>query len=146
MMQSTPSVVVAALEDLLSIKAVVRLEFVGDVPHAVVTGSMGRETWVDLRASLQAHEEGDVEFVARGILAQEGWSELNLNQLLYELGVGWGFCDVSYQRERLSNGAPWGVEGFVAAVINAEGLDPVYSRFRKPIRDLVARHFGSGPD
>jgi hypothetical protein len=145
-MPTTPEQVVTTLREALEVKASVVLEYVDDAPHAVVTGPSGLQTWVDLRASLAAYQGEDAPYIAAAIMAFERWDALDLDQLLGELCVKLGFCDAAYQKDSLRSRGPFTADAFADAVIEAEGHDPETSQWRSQVREIAAKHFGSGPD
>lgn len=142
---TTPERVVTALREALSVKASVELDHIGDMPHVVVTGPSGVMVWIDLLADSAASLDGDAAYIAASIMISERWDALELDVLLGELCTELGFCNV-YQKERLTRVGPFSIDTFVDAVIEAEGLDPMTSVWRGRVRDIVSKHFGSGPE
>src|SRR4051794_5877144 len=98
-MSTTPEQVVAALSELLVIKARVDLRHTNGVPHAVIAGPSGTETWIGLGNGRDPLPGENVESIAKAVLRRERWDAVNLGRLLSELGQ-LGFCDISYEIDK----------------------------------------------
>ena len=64
-----------------------------------------------------------------------------VDQLLYELCVGWGFCLPPADNRRLREDPPLDADAFTDAVLAAEGYgDMAYTDTRRMVHDVVDRH------
>ncbi|MCO8272682.1 hypothetical protein M1L60_18985 [Actinoplanes sp. TRM 88003] len=64
-----------------------------------------------------------------------------VEQLLYDLCVGKGFCLPLAESQRLVETPPPDVDGFTDAVLAAEGYgDMSYTDTRRMVREVVDRH------
>ena len=69
--------------------------------------------------------------------------------LLNELCVDWGFCLPPQEQARLKDTPPSDVDAFTDAVIRAEGLDPYLDiplRLRRDVKRRVEQHFRDAED
>jgi hypothetical protein len=70
--------------------------------------------------------------------------ESEVEELLYELCVGLGFCVPPEDARRLLDAPPNGIDAFTDAVLEAEGYgDMSYTETRQMVREVVARHMSS---
>ncbi|GIF73319.1 hypothetical protein Asi02nite_28370 [Asanoa siamensis] len=67
-----------------------------------------------------------------------------VEQLLYELCVGLGFCLPSEEGRRLREAPPVDVDAFTDAVLVAEGYgDMSHTDTRRMVREVVERHMNT---
>ncbi|UQU63310.1 hypothetical protein COUCH_30510 [Couchioplanes caeruleus] len=70
--------------------------------------------------------------------------EFEVEQLLYELCVGYGFCIPPEDQRRLRETPPLGVDAFTDAVLKADGYgDMSYTDTQRMVREVVGRHMSS---
>jgi hypothetical protein len=143
-MSTTPWQVVAALSEVLAIKARVDLRHTNGVPHAVIAGPSGTETWIDLEKGRDSLPGENAESIAEALIRRERWDPVNLGRLLSELGK-LGFCDISHEIEKIRDDGPLTGDAFADLVITAEGLHPMTCDFRGRIRQIVSNNLGRGP-
>lgn len=54
--------------------------------------------------------------------------ERELEYLLYDLCINWGFCIAPVKAEQISKSSFWNALEFAGAVISAEGINPEYEK------------------
>ncbi len=67
----------------------------------------------------------------------------DLNILLGDLCVEWGFCNRLLPDDLVSVGKAITADEFARAVLIAEGMNPDCSEWLRPIRDKFAQRYGS---
>lgn len=69
--------------------------------------------------------------------------ERELNYLLYDLCVHWGFCIPPQTAERISKEKYFSADDFAEEVVEAEGLIPEYEKkWVRKIAEKFKEHFG----
>jgi len=70
--------------------------------------------------------------------------ERELDYLLYDLCVNWGFCIPPVSAEQISKNSFWNASEFAEAVISAEGMNPEYEKqWSNKISSKFRERFGS---
>ena len=63
--------------------------------------------------------------------------------MLGDLCVEWGFCNRLMPDDLIVTGKPLTADEFARAVLVAEGMNPDYSEWFRPIRDKFIGRYGS---